>query len=368
MNKKANWKKPVFVDQYKRNLTKAKNYFAKFKSETSDAVKIATYQNRINSFEMMLKMNTGQNPTMPTPTPQPRRASTNTSDNPMAAQIKARQDAMRREWEESQAKIWKSHKDNGTPNPVHQANVGKIRFGNYKYGSGSPNFVSNVKAETPFSYHLFLPNSVQNLAVKEAKATKDRRWLATTSNKLQFVISANGKVMFKWIEVSPDSLVPDTYYTNKVMTAQPINVYGKGGFYAFYMKEVLLKNRSGGTLDIKVDVYLYNLTIRDERKPKVAEGSFKVIYTGADWAKLDRERFVKPETHAYMIPCKHSLYFRTSPNGIKSEYTKRNGTTTLYSKGQKIYVYNPISKQTKYLMTLTTSTQTIVVPMSFCSY
>lgn len=365
LNRKPQWKNKGFVDKYKRNLTKANNYLSKIRKDGAERTKIAMFENRIKAFKMMFEMNTQQKVPSPAPRPTPASAPP-ANETDMQRKIRERNEKLRREWEESQAAVWRSHKDDGVGSAVHKSNVGKIRFGAYRYGQTS-DFKEQFAVEAPFSYHLFLPKSVQNLAVEQAKETKDRRWLAVTSNKIMFVVSVDGKLMHKWVEISPDSVEPNTYYSDEVMLKQPVDVYGRGDFYGFYVREVLLKFRKGGALNVKVEAYLYNLTIREERSPKVAEGNFKVNFNAAQWAKLDRERNIKRERHAYNIPCRHALSFRTSPNGVKSEYSGR-GSTMIYKKGQKIYVYNPVSKSTRFLMTLTSSSQAINVPANFCSY
>ena len=232
LNRKPAWKNQVFVDKFQRNISKAKNYLGKLKSEGADKMKVTMYENRIRSFKMILEMNT-KSRSVPT-NPQPRPAETPRADETdMQRKIRERNERLRREWQESQAAAWKSHKDNGTPNAVHSQNVGKIRFGNLQIRRQSDSFANSFAVEAPFSYHLFLPKSVQNLAVDQAKANNDRRWLATTSNKVLFVVSVDGKKMHQWVEVSPDSLIPNTYFSKPVMLKQPVDVYGRGDFYGF---------------------------------------------------------------------------------------------------------------------------------------
>lgn len=167
--------------------------------------------------------------------------------------------------------VQEKYEDNGIGNEVHQNNLDKLQFGTYRYG-GAPSFTDIGSLTEDVIYHLFLPASIINMAQKEARETNDRRWNAVTSNYIQFVVFANGKKIFDWVPVSPHGPDPDTYYTGIALTEK--------------RRKTLLEEMVAGSNSIRFDAYLYNHTIGDDHKPKLATGSFKVHFTESELTEI----------------------------------------------------------------------------------
>ncbi|MFP2997982.1 hypothetical protein ABN763_18870 [Spongiivirga sp. MCCC 1A20706] len=358
------WGDANYEQNYSKFIKKADKYMAILQKANINSPVLAEFKKKIEAYRLAYDQHNTSSKKVIVPD---RDTALMEQQHKALAQAQAQQAEMIKQWEKERAAEFDSHKDNGVPNDIHKKHLGKLMFGSYTYGKGNPNFISKVQMETPFDFHLFLPKSIQNLAVDQAKKNNDKRWLAITDNGLEFHIYANGELTHKWVEIDPNNLEPNTYYTGNVMKPEKINFYGSAGFYRYYGQKTIIEKLKAGIHTIKVEVFLFNNTIQDSNKPKVAEGEFELSFSKADWIKLDKERNIKPQRREYRIACLHAVYFRTSPNGIKSEY-KGKGSTGSYSKGQKIYVYNPKTGVTTYLKTLSSASDPIIVPKSFCSY
>jgi len=256
--------------------------------------------------------------------------------------------------------------DNGVANQFHKDHVGKIVFGQYSYGKSTSGIGKEFGVNTGFNYYLFLPKAIHNLALDEQETTGDDRWFAKSDNRILFSLYVEDRLIHSWIEISPAAREyneKSTFFSGRCIDEKPVDVNYTKGFYHYLGKKFIVWHMQPGTYDAKVEAYLYNNTIQDKHKVKIAEGTFKLKATKAELDKfLDERNKLVIVSRTIQNSCGHSMIIekvRGKYSGEKITYPPGLRTSGAFDTGDKLYVINPNTGQRKFLMTVTDDTKMI---------
>ncbi|MFD2563180.1 hypothetical protein [Aquimarina rubra] len=256
--------------------------------------------------------------------------------------------------------------DNGTPNSFHKNNIGTIKFGEYTYGASFSSLKTEFTINNGFNYYLFLSKAIHNLALDQQESTGDDRWFAKSDNRILFSLYVSDRLVHSWIEISPaqrDYDEKSTFFSGECITKKPIDVNYTSGFYHYLGKKFIVWHMEPGTYNVSVEAYLFNQTIQDEGKVKIAEGTFKLKATKADLEKfLDERNQLEIISRTIQNSCNHNMIIekvRGKYSGERITYPPGVRTSGAFDTGDKLYVINPTNGKRKFLMEVTDDTQII---------